>query len=361
MNKFHSDDKIFVTGGAGFIGSTLVKRIIQSTEAHVVNIDSLSYASNLSSLDSISDNERYFFEKVDLNEREKLKELFKKYNPSYILNLAAESHVDRSIDSPDIFMKSNVFGTFNLLEEFRSYINRSKADGTKEPLMIHISTDEVFGDLNPSDDPFDENSRYDPSSPYSASKASSDHLARAWIRTYNLPIIISNCSNNYGPFQFPEKLIPHMILNAIEGNNLPIYGDGNQIRDWLYVEDHVEALLFICLNGKQGETYCIGGNNEMRNIDIVNIICDILDSKISKKPNNIGSFKELISFVKDRPGHDKRYAINNFKIKDLGWSPDESFKSGISKTIEWYLNNSQWHQEILNKKYSLKRIGDSIT
>ena len=274
------------------------------------------------------------------------------------MHLAAESHVDRSIDGPSDFIQTNIVGTFILLEQSKNYWQSLEGDKKENFRFLHVSTDEVYGDLEGSNDFFSEETPYDPSSPYSASKASSDHLVRAWHRTYNLPILITNCSNNYGPCQFPEKLIPHVILNALEGKNLPIYGDGKQIRDWLYVDDHVRALMIVALDGKVGETYNIGGNNEIQNIEVVKKICNILDGLILKKINDITSFANLITFVKDRPGHDVRYAINANKIeKDLGWKPIENFESGILKTVKWYLNNHEWCKNIQNGSYKLERLG----
>lgn len=332
--------KIIVTGGAGFIGSAVVRHIINNTKHHVTNIDKITYAGNLGSLNSVANNERYFFEKVDINNRSELKRIFNSFQPDIVMHLAAESHVDRSIDSPDDFIKTNIFGTYSLLEETRNYLS-DLPDQKKEKFRFHhISTDEVYGDLKLTDKPFTEKTSYAPSSPYSASKASSDHLVRAWHRTFNLPILITNCSNNYGPYQFPEKLIPLIILNALKGKNLPVYGDGKQIRDWLYVEDHAKALVHVALKGRVGETYNIGGQNELENIEVVETICEILEDLKPNKLNSIKSYKDLITYVDDRSGHDRRYAIDNTKIShELNWKPIETFQTGIKKTISWYLKN----------------------
>ena len=335
--------KIIVTGGAGFIGSAVVRHIINNTKHQVTNIDKITYAGNLESLKSVENHKRYFFEKIDINDRSEIKRIFNSFKPDIIMHLAAESHVDRSIDSPDDFIKTNIFGTYSLLEETRNYLS-TLPDQKKEKFRFHhISTDEVYGDLKLTDKPFTEKTSYAPSSPYSASKASSDHLVRAWHRTFNLPILITNCSNNYGPYQFPEKLIPLIILNALEGKNLPVYGDGKQIRDWLYVEDHAKALLQVVLKGKIGETYNIGGQNEFENIQVVETICGILEDLKPNKLNSIKRYKDLITYVDDRSGHDRRYAIDNTKIsRELNWKPNETFQSGIKKTINWYLENEEW-------------------
>ena len=317
---------ILVTGGAGFIGSALVRYIVNETQHSVVNVDKLTYSGNLESLEGIENSKNYIFEKIDICDENELQGVFKKNQPDIVMHLAAESHVDRSIDGPSDFIKTNIVGTFNLLEQSKNYWQSLKGIKKESFRFLHVSTDEVYGDLGGTSDFFSEDTAYDPSSPYSASKASSDHLVRAWYRTYGLPVLITNCSNNYGPYQFPEKLIPHIILNALEGKNLPIYGDGKQIRDWLYVDDHVRALMIVALDGKVGETYNIGGNNEIQNIEVVKKICNILDGLILKKINDITSFANLITFVKDRPGHDVRYAINYNKIiKDLNWRPLEDF------------------------------------
>jgi dTDP-glucose 4,6-dehydratase len=335
---------IFVTGGCGFIGSALIRHIINTTDFKVVNIDKLTYAGNLKSLETIDGNKNYTFVQEDICNFDTLTELFDIHKPDIIMHLAAESHVDRSIDSPEDFIRTNIYGTYNLLKISQNYIEKNK---NKSFLFHHISTDEVYGDLDKDDEAFTENNSYKPSSPYSASKASSDHLVRAWNRTYELPCVITNCSNNYGPYHFPEKLIPQTILNALSGKPIPIYGNGLQIRDWLYVDDHAMALLEVANSGKNGETYNIGGFNEKTNLDVVNMICDLLDDLCEEKPEKINSFRDLITFIKDRPGHDQRYAINASKIKeDLGWEPHETFESGIRKTVEWYLENNEWVKSI---------------
>jgi len=352
---------ILITGGSGFIGSALIRHIIKEALHSVVNIDKLTYSGNLESLGSINSSKNYIFEQVDICNEDELQRVFTKTQPDIIMHLAAESHVDRSIDGPGDFIKTNIVGTFSLLEQSRSYWLSLEGDKKENFRFLHVSTDEVYGDLEGTTDFFSEESPYDPSSPYSASKASSDHLVRAWHRTYGLPVLITNCSNNYGPCQFPEKLIPHVILNALEGKNLPIYGDGKQIRDWLYVDDHVRALISVALDGNVGETYNIGGNNEIQNIEVVKKICTILDEIVIKKLNGITSFIELITYVKDRPGHDVRYAINANKIqRDLGWKPKEDFESGIRKTVEWYLNNKIWSENIQNGNYKLERLGVNL-
>ena len=349
---------ILVTGGAGFIGSALIRHIIKNTYHSVVNIDKLSYSGNLQSLESIESNKDYIFEQVDICDEKELNRIFKKNKPDIVMHLAAESHVDRSIDGPGDFIKTNIVGTYTLLEQSKNYWQSLEGDKKNNFRFLHVSTDEVYGDLDGTTDFFSEETSYDPSSPYSATKASSDHLVRAWYRTYGLPVLITNCSNNYGPCQFPEKLIPHVILNALEGKNLPIYGDGKQIRDWLYVDDHVLALMSVVLDGNVGETYNIGGSNEIQNIEVVKKICNILDKLISNKLNGMASFSELITYVKDRPGHDVRYAINANKInRDLGWKPKESFESGILKTVQWYLTNNDWCENIQNGSYKLERLG----
>jgi len=339
--------KILVTGGAGFIGSSLIRFLISETQDEVINVDKLTYAGNLSSLKEVECNERYFFEEGDICDAQFINKILNTHKPDCILHLAAESHVDRSINKPSLFITTNIVGTFTLLQEALNYWHKLNKIKKNEFRFLHISTDEVYGDLSDSKELFTEMTNYDPSSPYSASKASSDHLVRAWHRTYNLPTLITNCSNNYGPFHFPEKLIPLTILNALKGKNLPIYGKGHQIRDWLYVEDHVKALYLVVTKGRAGETYNIGGLNELKNITVVEKICSILDSLIEDKPESIGSFSELITFVEDRPGHDKRYAIDPNKImKELGWYPKETFESGLNKTISWYLDNQAWLETI---------------
>jgi dTDP-glucose 4,6-dehydratase len=352
--------KILVTGGAGFIGSAVIREIINNTDFEVVNIDKLTYAGNLESLPGMDSIDRYSFEQIDICDEKALAQVIAKHKPNMIMHLAAESHVDRSIDGPRSFINTNIIGTFCLLEQARRYYEKLGGENKSYFRFHHISTDEVFGDLDGLGTYFTETSSYAPSSPYSASKASSDHLVRAWGRTYGLPIIVSNCSNNYGPYHFPEKLVPHIIINGLAGNLMPIYGDGSQVRDWLYVEDHAKALLKILLEGKIGETYMIGGNNEKTNLEVVSFICDVLDEYVSEKPNDIKSFHELISFVKDRPGHDSRYAIDASKIyKELSWRSNETFESGMKKTVLWYINNRKWWKRIISGSYSLGRIGVS--
>lgn len=350
--------KILVTGGAGFIGSAVVRNIINNTNDKVLVVDSLTYAGNLESLAPVAQSQRYSFSQTDITDSGKVAELFDSFAPDIVMHLAAESHVDRSIDGPAAFIHTNVIGTFVLLDAARQYYSKLSAEKKADFRFHHISTDEVYGDLHGTDDLFTEETPYAPSSPYSASKASSDHLVRAWNRTYGLPTVLTNCSNNYGPYHFPEKLIPLIILNALAGKPLPVYGDGSQIRDWLYVEDHARALYKVATEGKIGETYNIGGHNERKNIDVVKTICSILDNIITEKPNGIASYAELITFVTDRPGHDMRYAIDATKIKnDLGWVPEETFETGIEKTVHWYLNNKQWWQRVLDGSYAGERLG----
>ena len=349
---------ILITGGAGFIGSALIRHIIKNTKHNVVNVDKLTYSGNLQSLESIEVSKNYIFEQVDICNENELLRIFRKNQPDIVMHLAAESHVDRSIDSPGDFVQTNIVGTFTLLEQSKNFWQSLKGSKKENFRFLYVSTDEVYGDLAGTSNFFTEESACRPSSPYSASKASSDHLVRAWHRTYDLPVLITHCSNNYGPYQFPEKLIPHVILNALVGKNLPVYGDGKQIRDWLYVDDHVYALINIALNAKVGETYNIGGNNELQNIEVVKKVCSILDELVPNKLNGMSSFSDLITYVKDRPGHDVRYAINASKInKDLGWEPQEDFESGIRKTVEWYLNNKAWYENIQNGSYQLERLG----
>ena len=349
---------ILVTGGAGFIGSELVRHLISSSKYIVVNVDKLTYSGNLHSLESVVANDKYYFENIDICDEKKLQSTLISYKPDIIIHLAAESHVDRSIDGPKDFIQTNIVGTYNLLEQSRKYWQSLTNQKKEEFRLLHVSTDEVYGDLGGTKGYFLENSPYDPSSPYSASKASSDHLVRAWHRTYKMPVLVTNCSNNYGPYQFPEKLIPHIILNALAGKELPVYGDGKQIRDWLYVNDHVQALLKVAFNGRIGETYNIGGDNEIQNIEVVSRICKLLDELVPEKLNGLSSFSELITFVQDRPGHDIRYAIDASKIKnELGWKPREDFLSGIRKTVQWYLNNLSWSENIQDGSYKLERIG----
>lgn len=393
--------KILVTGGAGFIGSAVIRYLINNTQHEVINLDKLTYAGNLESLLEVSDNERYTFEQVDICDAEELKRVFAQHQPDAVMHLAAESHVDRSIDGPAAFIETNIVGTYQLLEVARAYWNQLEDERKAKFRFHHISTDEVYGDLPHPNDAnssvgadhrvcpegasqsstrtavlplFTEQTAYHPSSPYSASKASSDHLVRAWQRTYDFPVVVTNCSNNYGPYQFPEKLIPLVLLNALEGKQLPIYGPGDQIRDWLYVEDHARALCLVLEKGKNGETYNIGGHNEKQNIEVVQTICEILDDlrpidngrrgELSSpvvgagSPCDIKSYKDLITHVADRPGHDRRYAIDATKIKnDLGWVPEETFETGLRKTIQWYLDNSQWCQRVQDGSYQRERLG----
>ncbi|HDZ8194222.1 TPA: dTDP-glucose 4,6-dehydratase [Enterobacter kobei] len=350
--------KILVTGGAGFIGSAVVRHIINNTQDVVCVVDCLTYAGNIESLAPVHDNPRYSFSLTDITDAKGVADVFNTFQPDIVMHLAAESHVDRSIDGPAAFIQTNVIGTFILLEASRQYYASLDDERKKAFRFHHISTDEVFGDLHDADDLFTEETPYAPSSPYSASKAGSDHLVRAWNRTYGLPTVITNCSNNYGPYHFPEKLIPLIILNALAGKPLPVYGNGEQIRDWLYVEDHARALYKVATEGENGETYCIGGHNERKNIDVVKTICAILDKIIDKKPKEISSFADLITFVADRPGHDLRYAIDATKMKNaLHWEPLETFESGIEKTIHWYLNNQGWWQRVLDGSYAGERLG----
>lgn len=342
---------ILVTGGAGFIGGAVVRHVINNTDFNVINIDKLTYAGNLNSLKSIENSKRYHFYKIDICDEMAIKQIFNQYKPSVIMHLAAESHVDNSILDPDNFIRTNIYGTYNLLKESRAYFDSLSGSFKSKFRFLHISTDEVFGDLQDRHSYFKETTPYNPSSPYSASKASSDHLVKAWGRTYELPVIITNCSNNYGPYHFPEKLIPRVIINALNGISLPIYGDGKQVRDWLYVEDHVRALFDVVEKGRLGETYNIGGNNEKENIEVVTLICEILEELSPiKKSSKTNKYKDLIVHTHDRPGHDIRYAIDASKIKnDLNWTPKETFESGIIKTVKWYLDNKEWWRKILSK------------
>jgi dTDP-glucose 4,6-dehydratase len=350
---------ILVTGGAGFIGSAVVRHIIENTQDNVVNVDKLTYAGNLESLESVENNPRYAFEQVDICDAKALARVFEHHQPDAVMHLAAESHVDRSIDGPAAFIETNIVGTYTLLEAARAYWNSLNDERKAAFRFHHISTDEVYGDLEGTDDLFTETTPYAPSSPYSASKASSDHLVRAWLRTYGLPTIVTNCSNNYGPFHFPEKLIPLMILNALDGKPLPVYGNGQQIRDWLFVEDHARALYKVVTEGKVGETYNIGGHNEKANIDVVRTICSLLEELVPNKPKGVAKYEDLITYVKDRPGHDVRYAIDAAKIgRELGWKPQETFESGIRKTVEWYLNNKKWWSRVLDGSYNRERLGN---
>jgi len=383
--------KILVTGGAGFIGSAVIRHILFNTQDSVVNVDALTYAGNLESLPNVQESERYYFEHVDICNRAELDRVFKTHKPDAVMHLAAESHVDRSITGPAEFIQTNIVGSYNLLEAAREYWNTLDTKAKQAFRFHHISTDEVYGDLPHPDDVkgeagnvkgeyssysaphtsqglplFTEQTSYAPSSPYSASKASSDHLVRAWLRTYGLPTIVTNCSNNYGPYHFPEKLIPLVILNALEGKELPIYGKGDQIRDWLYVEDHARALYKVVTEGKIGETYNIGGHNEKTNLEVVKNICDILDELAScealdvkcKEGSPLTTYSSLITHVADRPGHDRRYAIDSSKMqKELGWTPAETFETGLRKTVQWYLDNQQWCKNVQDGSYQRERLG----
>ncbi len=354
--------QFLVTGGAGFIGSAVIRHIIENTDHNVVNVDKLTYAGNLESLDAVSHDSRYAFEQVDICDAQSLKRVFAEHRPSVIMHLAAESHVDRSIDGPAEFINTNIVGTYTLLEAARQYWLGLEGEYKTAFRFHHISTDEVYGDLEvESETLFTESTSYDPSSPYSASKAASDHLVRAWQRTYGLPAIVTNCSNNYGPYHFPEKLIPLMILNALEGKPLPVYGDGSQIRDWLYVEDHARALVKVATEGGVGETYNIGGHNEKKNIEVVRTICSILEDLAPEKPQGVAHYHDLITHVADRPGHDRRYAIDAGKIaRELGWTPQETFDSGIRKTVAWFMDNREWCQHVQDGSYQRERLGQAV-
>lgn len=350
--------KILVTGGAGFIGSAVVRHLINDTAVNVVNVDKLTYAGNLDSLVSVANNPRYAFYQTDICDASAISSILKSEQPDMIMHLAAESHVDRSIDGPATFIQTNIVGTYTLLEASRNYWYSLDEQRKAAFRFHHISTDEVFGDLHGTDDLFTETTPYAPSSPYSASKASSDHLVRAWHRTYGLPVIVTNCSNNYGPYHFPEKLIPLMILNALAGKPLPVYGKGNQVRDWLYVEDHARALYQVVTKGKVGETYNIGGHNEKQNIEVVKTLCSLLEELAPNKPEGVTYYQDLISYVTDRPGHDLRYAIDASKIeRELGWKPEETFETGLRKTVQWYLQHREWWQVVLDGSYKLERLG----
>jgi len=350
--------KILVTGGAGFIGSCVIRTLIDQEKHDVVNVDKLTYAGNVDSIASVVNSKKYSFEKIDITDSQSLLKVLLNYQPTSIMHLAAESHVDRSIDGPSDFIETNIVGTFSLLEASRNYFSSLNEEGKNTFRFHHVSTDEVYGDLTGYVDLFTEQTPYSPSSPYSASKAASDHLVRAWGRTYGLPVIITNCSNNYGPYHFPEKLIPHVILNAIHGKPLPVYGDGLQIRDWLYVEDHARALIRVITEGEIGQTYNIGGHNEKTNLEVVNAICDLLEELAPEKPSGIDKYRDLVTFVKDRPGHDVRYAIDASKIeRELGWVPEETFNSGLRKTVQWYLDNTAWWGRVLSGEYRLERHG----
>jgi len=343
-----------ITGGAGFIGSAVVRELIQNSTHRVVNVDKLTYAGNLESLVNVETSERYAFVQADICDAPAMQQLFEQHQPDVVMHLAAESHVDRSIDGPAEFIQTNVVGTAVLLEAARSYWNSLEGERRDAFRFHHISTDEVYGDLEGTDDLFTEETSYAPSSPYSASKASSDHLVRAWQRTYGLPTLVTNCSNNYGPYHFPEKLIPLMILNALAGKPLPVYGDGQQIRDWLYVEDHARALIKVATEGEIGETYNIGGHNEKANLTVVETLCDLLQELVPQEQ----SYRELITFVTDRPGHDVRYAIDASKIeRELGWAPEETFETGLRKTVQWYLANETWWKRVQDGSYQGQRLG----
>lgn len=347
--------RILITGGAGFIGSALIRHLLNHTEHQVLNLDKLTYAGNLESLASVADNPRYRFVQADIADSAAVSQTLAEFQPDAIMHLAAESHVDRSIDGPAAFIQTNIVGTYALLEATRSYWSQLDSARKAAFRFHHISTDEVYGDLHGADELFTEHTPYAPSSPYSASKAASDHLVRAWQRTYGLPVLLSNCSNNYGPYHFPEKLIPLVILNALDGKPLPVYGDGQQVRDWLYVEDHARALLKVVSEGKVGETYNIGGHNEQKNLHVVESICALLDELA---PRQSGSYNEQISFVSDRPGHDLRYAIDASKIeRELGWKPEETFASGLRKTVHWYLDNLDWCRRVQDGSYQRERLG----
>lgn len=350
--------KILITGGAGFIGSAVIRHIIDDTDCSVINLDKLTYAGNLESLSSVESNARYVFEQVDICDEKELQRVFNQHKPDIVMHLAAETHVDRSIDSPGEFIQTNIIGTYTLLRVARAYWLGLGVDEKEYFKFHHVSTDEVYGDLGDSNELFTEETPYAPSSPYSAAKASSDHLVRAWNRTFKLPAVITNCSNNYGPYQFPEKLIPLIILNALEGKGLPIYGNGSQIRDWLYVDDHARALLQVAFFGRVGETYNIGGHNQLKNIDVVKLVCRILDDLVPSKIDKVDKYEQLITFTTDRAGHDLKYAIDAGKISnELNWTPDETFESGIRKTVEWYLKNEMWCGHVKDGSYRGERLG----
>jgi dTDP-glucose 4,6-dehydratase len=352
--------RILITGGAGFIGSALVRHLINDTSHDVLNLDKLTYAGNLESLSSIATDTRYEFVQADIVDQAAVSQVLERFQPHAVMHLAAESHVDRSIDGPSAFIQTNIVGTYSLLEAVRGYWSALPETERAAFRFHHISTDEVYGDLYGVDDLFTETTPYAPSSPYSASKAASDHLVRAWHRTYGLPVLLTNCSNNYGPYHFPEKLIPLVILNALEGKPLPVYGDGLQVRDWLFVEDHARALFKVVSEGQVGETYNIGGHNEQKNIDVVRGICALLEELAPQRPAGLAQYADLITFVKDRPGHDQRYAIDASKIeRELGWVPRETFESGLRKTVQWYLDNLDWCRHVQDGSYQRERLGNS--
>lgn len=352
--------RILVTGGAGFIGSALIRHLITHTEHDVLNLDKLTYAGNLESLQPIASNTRYEFVQADIADQPLVSAVLERFQPDAIMHLAAESHVDRSIDGPAAFIQTNIVGTYALLEATRAWWSQLPAARREAFRFHHISTDEVYGDLHGVDDLFTETTPYAPSSPYSASKAASDHLVRAWQRTYGLPVLLTNCSNNYGPYHFPEKLIPLVILNALAGKPLPVYGNGQQVRDWLFVEDHARALLTVVSQGQVGETYNIGGHNEQTNLDVVRAICALLDELAPQHPAGVSQYADLITFVQDRPGHDLRYAIDASKIeRELGWVPAETFASGLRKTVQWYLDNREWCRNVQDGSYQGERLGNT--